>query len=157
MTERERLIRLLEQAKEKATGTIGSMNNGFGAWYADYLLANGVSVPPCKVGQKVWCISNYPDDYTEPMEYQITILSMSENYYSFAMETKDGVYDHYCSKDKVGKWVFFTREEAEAALAERRKEKEHLHILSTTQPRKHLKGAGDERRKPHKIHLRCVW
>lgn len=117
MTERERLIELLRKSG-------ASFENALLEEIAYYLLANGVSVPPCKVGQKVWCISNYPDGYTEPMEYQITILSMSENYYSFAMETKDGVYDHYCSKDKVGKWVFFTREEAEAALAERRKEDE---------------------------------
>ena len=53
---RDRLIELLEQAKEKAKGTLGSMNNGFGAWYADYLLANGVIVPPCKVGDKVYFI-----------------------------------------------------------------------------------------------------
>lgn len=43
---RERSIELLEDAKRKARGTIGSMNGGFGAWYADYLLANGVVVLP---------------------------------------------------------------------------------------------------------------
>lgn len=118
MTERQRLIELLHDA------TFGVNKHTLADYLekktveavADYLLANGVSVPPCKLGQKVWCICNYSNDYTEPMEYQITILSMTENYYSFAMETKNGVYEHYCNKDNVGKWVFFTREEAEKAL-----------------------------------------
>ena len=54
MSDRDRLIELLEQAKEKAKGTLGSMNNGFGAWYADYLLANGVTVPPMPIGSTVY-------------------------------------------------------------------------------------------------------
>ena len=68
---------------------------------------------PCKVGDKVWCISNY----TKPKEFQITILTMSENHYSFVIEAHKGVYKHYCDKDSVGKYVFFTKEEAENALA----------------------------------------
>lgn len=68
---------------------------------------------PCKVGDKVWCISNY----TKPKEFQITILTMSENHYSFVIEADKGVYRHYCDKDSVGKYVFFTKEEAENALA----------------------------------------
>lgn len=68
---------------------------------------------PCKVGDKVWCISNY----TKPKEFQITILTMSENHYSFVIEADKGVYKHYCDEDSVGKYVFFTKEEAENALA----------------------------------------
>ena len=67
---------------------------------------------PCKVGDKVWCISNY----TKPKEFQITILTISENHYSFVIEANKGVYKHYCDKDSVGKYVFFTKEEAEKAL-----------------------------------------
>lgn len=52
MNTRERLIELLEQARNEARGTIGSMNKGFGEWYADYLLANGVVILPCKAGEK---------------------------------------------------------------------------------------------------------
>ena len=68
---------------------------------------------PCKVGDKVWCIYNHP----KPIEFQITILTMSKNHYSFFIETENGVYKHYCDKNFVGKWVFFTREEAEEAIA----------------------------------------
>lgn len=70
---------------------------------------------PCKVGDTVWCIYNY----AKPMEFQIKILTMSANHYSIYIETKNGVYKHYCDKCHVGKWVFFSREEAEKALAER--------------------------------------
>jgi hypothetical protein len=54
---RDRLIELLDEAKDKALETIGSLNNGFAAWYADYLLAEGVILPPCKVGDVVYFVS----------------------------------------------------------------------------------------------------
>ena len=44
MNVREKLVELLEEAKLLARGTIGSMNRGFGGWYADYLVAHGVTV-----------------------------------------------------------------------------------------------------------------
>lgn len=51
---REKLIQLMEDAKVKALTTIGSLNKGWGAWYADYLLENGVVVLPCKIGTTVY-------------------------------------------------------------------------------------------------------
>lgn len=46
---RDRLIELLDEAKDKALETIGSLNSSFAAWYADYLLAAGVvEVVRCK-------------------------------------------------------------------------------------------------------------
>ena len=56
MTDRERLIELL-----KNSPYLDVMDGGFGYGFdkaADHLLANGVIVPPCKVGQKVYCIYN---------------------------------------------------------------------------------------------------
>lgn len=45
MTEQERQIeemaRRLEEARELAIATVGSMNNGFGGWYAKQLYKNG--------------------------------------------------------------------------------------------------------------------
>lgn len=116
MTERERLKKLLIDYPCMSTAEENFIES-IAEDLADYLLANGAIVPPCKVGDTVWCIYNY----TKPIEFQITILTMSENHYSFVIETKNGVYKHYCDKDSVGKWVFLTREEAEKALAERSK------------------------------------
>jgi hypothetical protein len=68
---------------------------------------------PCKLGDKVWCIYNY----TNPKEFRITTLTISENHYAFVIEADKGIYKHYCDKDSAGKYVFFTKEEAENALA----------------------------------------
>ena len=43
MSDRERLIEIIEQVRAEAVSTIGSMNNGFAVWYADKLLAAGVT------------------------------------------------------------------------------------------------------------------
>ncbi len=49
MTERERLIAIIEKAQAEAADTIGSMNGGMAAWYADKLLEAGVApVVRCK-------------------------------------------------------------------------------------------------------------
>lgn len=40
---REKLIAIIEEARRESNGTIGSMNGGFAAWYADKLLAAGVA------------------------------------------------------------------------------------------------------------------
>lgn len=66
MTDRDRLIELIVQANElcsnKDCAECEYLNNDriLCDTYniADYLLANGVIVPPCKVGQKVWLINN---------------------------------------------------------------------------------------------------
>ena len=84
--------------------------------FADYLMSNNVVVLPCVVGQTVWCIYNYE----KPKEFQVAVLSMSEHHYSFTIEANKGLFKHYCDKDAVGKWVFFTKEEAEAKLREMR-------------------------------------
>ena len=44
MNDRERLIETIEQAKRYANDTIGSMNGGFAAWYADKLMESGVVI-----------------------------------------------------------------------------------------------------------------
>lgn len=43
MTDRERLIEIIEQVRQEAAGHGGSMNGGYAAWYADKLLAAGVA------------------------------------------------------------------------------------------------------------------
>ena len=48
MTERERLIELLLEWGNKENDGVRAKS------IADYLLANGVIVPPCKVGDKIY-------------------------------------------------------------------------------------------------------
>ena len=83
---------------------------------ADYLLANGVIVPPCKVGDKIY----YIDKYTNCVE---------EDTVKFFTVTKDGIKPilefhntKFWKYYKWGKTVFLTKEEAENALKERERE-----------------------------------
>lgn len=94
---REKLIELLEQ---------GHKNYLYYDQITDYLLANGVIVPPCKVGDTVYMIVERRARITMP-------------YYSFIKKTELT----YCNMERVikdfGKTVFLTKEEAEQALKER--------------------------------------
>lgn len=69
---------------------------------ADYLLANGVIVPPCKVGDKIYQLDTAGDIY----ESELTQIIYN---------TKGIAFDERA----IGKTVFLTKEEAEQALAER--------------------------------------
>lgn len=44
MNERERIIEIIEQAQRDTNDTIGSMNGGSAAWYADKLIEAGVTL-----------------------------------------------------------------------------------------------------------------
>ena len=111
MNNRDRLIELLEEAKIKAQDTIGSMNNGFGAWYADYLLDNGVIVPPCKVGDMVYEITTSE----EIKQRKVKGIIYDNDGFRLRLEPYFS-YEYYLNET-----VFLTREEAEKAL-ERNKE-----------------------------------
>lgn len=43
-SELEKLSELLEQARDAAMNAVGSLNEGFGKWYANYLLNHGVTI-----------------------------------------------------------------------------------------------------------------
>lgn len=76
---------------------------------ADYLLANGVIVPLCKVGDTV-----YQTDGVRIYELEIldVLLHKNKPYY----ETESIDFDN----DAIGKSIFLTREEAEAKLKEKK-------------------------------------
>lgn len=102
---------------------------------ADFLLAEGVIVPPCKIGQEVWYLTNAcdgcksMDDWcykgckkptgmtkiASGIVHKFNILGNEFNY----IETygKDEYYhDHSFRFDSIGKIVFLTEKEAEQAL-----------------------------------------
>lgn len=98
MTGREKLIELLKEANKKWFYTEDK---------ADYLLANGVIVLPCKVGDTVCYPSSSCDKIFEKTIDEILI-------------NEEGDYIHFASTymplENIGKTVFLTREEAESAL-----------------------------------------
>ena len=84
--------------------------------FADYLLANDVIVPPCKVGDTVY----YPSgSFDRIFEKTVDEILISEN------ESDVGCYIHFASTympfENIGKTVFLTKEEAEEKLNEMNK------------------------------------
>ena len=76
-------------------------------YVASYLLANGVIVPPCKVGDTIYALQKERSGHFEGNKYVVD---------------DEGEWE-VCEKefnlsllDAVGEWIFLTREEAEQAL-----------------------------------------
>ena len=87
---------------------------------ADYLLENGVIVPPCKVGDTVYYLEG-----SRILEGTVKSFStiMKDNYFVVYVETKYSLL----GIERFGYWmfgkrIFLTREEAEQALKEGAKE-----------------------------------
>lgn len=126
MTERERLIELItnapkieipfgRRAQEKTYQTIQNI--------AEHLLANGVIVPPCKVDDTVYVISN--EEVQETTVFSMNVET-ENNHYVFFIKAKvvDGTnktvegYVPVFGKFIFGKTVFLSSEEAEKVLKE---------------------------------------
>ena len=98
MTDREKLVELIK--RNPYANTPDSL--------ADHLLAHGVIVLPCKVGDEVWGIRSY-HGVKHPQQGRV-----DEMYFTSDMRLNIRV-KHIC----IGNWgekIFATREEAEAAL-----------------------------------------
>ena len=122
MTEREKLMELLSKAPLGNYPLGEQFSNGTVEKIADYLLENGVIMPPVKIGDMVW-----DNDFGHPQGYDVTGFDVGR--------TMDNEVEHselfvYCESwggtitfsfpvSAIGKTVFLTREEAEKALAER--------------------------------------
>ena len=93
---------------------------------ADYLIANGVIVPPCKVGGMVYAFCK---DFGVVLPYfvenlNIGFMDKNRNYWTFeanchSEETDELLDEIDFDLEDIGKTVFLTREEAEKALKER--------------------------------------
>lgn len=110
MTDRKRLIELIKNARKNTKGANCDIERNM--LFADHLLANGVIVPPCKVGDTVFYI-----DTCETAE------DFGKKFVSFSKVKRVSV-DNECAllaDHTIVRWrgVFLTKEEAENALKER--------------------------------------
>ena len=115
MTDRDRLIKLKRQAvnyaQEKADerGGLVCIDDE-----VDYLLANGVIVPPCDIGQTVYTRYGY--------SFKIQRIEVLEDKKIIFRCGNDGTDDYMAFYDfEIGTDVFLTKEEAEAELEKRAK------------------------------------
>ena len=116
---RDRLIELIMKAEAEFIETHRPILD-VERYVADYLLANGVIVPPCKVGQKLYttyCYGIRDWRIEESVIYEVRqrigtgleIFEMRKN--------ENGTFSYFkVELDKFGKTVFLTKEEAEQAL-----------------------------------------
>lgn len=131
---RERLIELLRSynvAPEKTCPRFGTGENCEGCKYcrddigcdyiareADYLLANGIIVPPCKVGDTVFFVAR---NSGEPIgtidEIEIVQIARRKEGFHAKGRFKGSLNEFEIRSFKIDNHSFFlTREEAEAAL-----------------------------------------
>ena len=98
-----------------------SVTEDFEEWCADHLIANGVILPPCKVGDTVY----YLDGKTIVKDV-VHCISIGGRH---GVNAKGFIHFHDSDKDNItvnfnlfGKTVFLTKEEAEQKLKEMRVE-----------------------------------
>lgn len=119
---RERLICLIKNAEEAFPKDKPVLD--IEEFVADYILANGGIVPPCKVGDTVYYFSHRPFNLSvkantiyEAKAIRIVTTSLGTQIV-IQIRNEYGCTEVPDVRD-FGKTVFLTREEAEAALKEK--------------------------------------
>lgn len=89
------------------------------AYLKDFIvrIANGVIVPPCKVGDVLYFLADLVDELFID-EIRVTEVGTKHIFASACKDDEDDFQDVYFYSD-IGESLFLTREEAERALAER--------------------------------------
>lgn len=107
MTYRDRLIEILQDTLHEweCDVSIKTLTE-----ITEHLIANGVIVPPCKVGQIVWLVR---DGKIEETTVEKIVLKDKGLYLKLLCNS---FYETTCRS--IGKTVFLTREEAEQKLKE---------------------------------------
>lgn len=152
MTERERLIELLKEGSEKAAEHIREVTKKIIAEKgrcngktdidrrsiyeieADFLLAKGVIVPPCNIGNMVdvffshnaivhlWCVDPAEEEYSTSL-WRGMAWDIPQKYKEMKFEKFFGnVPEYLYEADAINILVDLTKEEAKAALKEELKD-----------------------------------
>ena len=130
MTERERLIELIRKARSFFMEDDDYEN--IDEYIADHLLANGVIVPPCKVGDNVYSLDECSCEDIDGVYTKCEFYGYGEDDMICAIPCgakcpyQYRVIKCYVTESNIlmfarlwGKTVFLTKEEAEKALKER--------------------------------------
>ena len=111
--ERKRLVELIENFFEEEIGA--SFVKGFLDKFADHLLDNGVIVPPFKIGETLYDVSEYVYGIPCPEIYEMendrmTIEKLENGDFIFIYE------DAEIRHEDMGVTIYSSREQAEQAL-----------------------------------------
>ena len=104
-----RLAELLEKAEQMPFCTVKEQ--------ANWLIANGVIVPPCKVGDKVYLVGIFTGQI---IETQVIGIGYNESGIYLLCEN----FTITSVAEQLGKTVFLTKEEAKAELRKRSEDNE---------------------------------
>ena len=117
MNQRDRLVELISEYHEQWKHGEGDWKSGL----ADHLIANGVIVPPCKVGDTVYITEN-PYSFLllkKPLEGEVMSIHQHKHglYLRVLFDGKkiNGSVD-YNLNWRLNKDIFLNREDAEKAL-----------------------------------------
>lgn len=99
---RDRLVKLLQSVPTDYDG-----NRGVGS-IADHLIENGVIVPPCKVGDTVYCLETIGNEINDFVVQNVGITATQGGW---------GIERGF---DAFGKTVFLAKDQAEQKLKEMR-------------------------------------
>lgn len=114
---RDRLIKLIKQGDktfaDKYTGKVMSHIDEVYEFVAEYLLENGVIVPPCKFGDTVY--SNVLGEIEGFVVVSMELAYMAKGFVG-EFVSNNGTYPMLFKFENIGKTVFLTKEEAEQAL-----------------------------------------
>ena len=131
---RDRLVELIKQVDSYCTSAAccyKCMGHGKGADCFDYLIAdhlieNGVIVPPCKVGETVYCIhkTHWDENYKDYIKSEKLKQGVLQVVYSPKLKTNLMLEVKEFDWDLFNNWmkgeVFLTKEAAEQKLKEMR-------------------------------------
>ena len=141
MTDTNKLAELIKKAKSKMWGKTFHSELERNMFIADHLLANGVIVPPCKVGDTVYAVGDIGGHQIKECKVNFFAFESAEHFeadvYFDCDDNCDGCYfnawrQSYCGEwdcdnayghscipiSDFGKIVFLTKEEAEEKLRE---------------------------------------
>ena len=123
MTDKDRLIELIKQGVDQTPCNSNSDYDCEGVKckdcesksITDHLLANGIIVPPCKVGKTVYCLVQ---GFENPLKATVNRITVQASGVVISCSVLGYFGQSYMATD-FGKTVFLTKEEAEENLKER--------------------------------------
>ena len=109
---KEKLIKLLTG---KSIDTVADVE-----YVADFLLENGVIVPPCNIGDKAYIRTAFSviERTVVGFKYSSDMKNLEGIFIDLVVDREGKTATKYFITDRINDCIFFTREEAEKALKE---------------------------------------